>query len=99
MAMVGVGANRKGLRFGSAIIMLVAVFKVFLFDTSSLEGFYRVLSLFGLGAAAASFAWFTALGAGARKLAPILARPIAWRVLDVLIAVVMTLIAISLVFN
>ncbi len=29
----------------------MAVFKVFLFDTSSLEGIYRVLSLFGLGGA------------------------------------------------
>ena len=51
MAVIGVRADRKGLRFGSAIIMLLAVFKVFLFDTSSLEGFYRVLSLFGLGVA------------------------------------------------
>lgn len=51
MAVIGVRSDRKGLRFGSAIIMLLAVFKVFLFDTSSLEGIYRVLSLFGLGVA------------------------------------------------
>lgn len=51
MALVGVRAASKGLRFGSAIIMGVAVFKVFLFDTSSLEGIFRVLSLFGLGGA------------------------------------------------
>lgn len=51
MAAIGVKAARKGLRYGSAIIMLVAVFKVFLFDTSNLEGIYRVLSLFGLGVA------------------------------------------------
>jgi L-lysine exporter family protein LysE/ArgO len=55
--------------------------------------------LFALGAAAASFAWFTALGAGAHKLAPILARPIAWRILDALIATVMTVIAVTLLLS
>jgi L-lysine exporter family protein LysE/ArgO len=53
--------------------------------------------LFGLGAAAASLAWFTALGTGAHRLAPLLARPAAWRVLDGLIAVVMLGVAGSLV--
>jgi len=52
---------------------------------------------FGLGAGVASIAWFTALGVGARLLAPVFARPIAWRILDGLIAVVMLAIAISLV--
>ena len=52
--------------------------------------------LFGLGAAAASLVWFTALGAGAHRLAPLLARPAAWRVLDGLIAVVMLGVAASL---
>jgi L-lysine exporter family protein LysE/ArgO len=52
--------------------------------------------LFGIGAAAASLVWFTALGAGAHKLAPVLARPAAWRVLDGLIAVVMVAVAITL---
>jgi uncharacterized membrane protein len=51
MAVIGVRADRKGLRYGSALIMLVAVFKVFLVDTSNLEGIFRVLSLFGLGVA------------------------------------------------
>lgn len=51
---------------------------------------------FGLGAAAASFAWFFALGYGARWLAPLFARPLAWRVLDVLIAATMWAIAVSL---
>jgi L-lysine exporter family protein LysE/ArgO len=53
--------------------------------------------LFGLGAAAASAVWFTALGLGARKLGPLLARPGAWRVLDGLIAVVMAGIAVTLI--
>jgi L-lysine exporter family protein LysE/ArgO len=53
--------------------------------------------VFGLGAAAASLVWFTALGAGAHRLAPILARPAAWRILDALIAVVMLGVAVTLV--
>ena len=52
--------------------------------------------VFGLGAAAASLTWFTALGLGARRLAPVLARPAAWRVLDGLIAVMMLALAVSL---
>jgi L-lysine exporter family protein LysE/ArgO len=52
--------------------------------------------LFGIGAAAASVVWFTALGAGARRLAPVLARPAAWRALDGLIATVMLALGISL---
>ncbi len=51
---------------------------------------------FGAGAVAASIAWFAALGYGARLLRPVFARPGAWRVLDGAIAVVMLLIAGSL---
>ncbi len=53
--------------------------------------------LFGLGAAAASAVWFTALGLGARKLAPALSRPVTWRFIDGAIAVIMTAIAVMLV--
>jgi L-lysine exporter family protein LysE/ArgO len=52
---------------------------------------------FGIGAATASVAWFTALGFGARLLAPLFARPIAWRILDLVIALVMFAIAAGLV--
>ena len=55
--------------------------------------------LFGLGAAAASLTWFTALGAGARRLAPLLGRPAAWRFLDGLIAVIMLGVAANLLFG
>jgi len=55
--------------------------------------------LFGLGAAAASLTWFTALGAGARRLAPLLARPAAWRFLDGLIAVIMLAVAANLILR
>ncbi|MGB8601418.1 MAG: LysE/ArgO family amino acid transporter [Rhizomicrobium sp.] len=40
---------------------------------------------FGLGAALASALFFFSLGYGARLLAPLLARPTAWRVLDLVI--------------
>jgi L-lysine exporter family protein LysE/ArgO len=52
---------------------------------------------FGAGAGLASILWFTALGLGARLLAPVFARPLAWRILDGIIAVVMLAIAVSLV--
>ncbi|MCH8685014.1 LysE/ArgO family amino acid transporter [Pedomonas mirosovicensis] len=52
---------------------------------------------FALGAMSASFLFFFALGYGARLLRPLFAKPAAWRVLDGLIAVMMTLIALDLV--
>lgn len=52
---------------------------------------------FGAGAAVASVLWFTLLGFGARFLAPVFARPLAWRILDAVIAVVMIALAVSLV--
>ena len=54
---------------------------------------------FGLGAAAASIVWFTALGYGARLLAPLFARPAAWRALDIAIALVMFAIAGGLIVS
>ncbi|MEO1000395.1 MAG: LysE family transporter, partial [Pseudomonadota bacterium] len=59
------------------------------------EGAARVA--FGAGAVTASFVWFFALGYGARLLAPVFARPAAWRVLDLGIAVVMAGIGLSLI--
>ena len=53
--------------------------------------------VFGIGAAAASLLWFTALGFGARFLGRWLDSPRAWRVLDGVIAVVMWALALSLV--
>lgn len=51
---------------------------------------------FVIGAASASFAWFASLGFGARFLAPLFARPITWRMLDLLIALMMAALAVSL---
>ncbi len=54
---------------------------------------------FGAGAVMASFCFFFALGYGARLLAPLFARPAAWRWLDGGVAVVMAWIAASLAFG
>ncbi|WP_432565440.1 LysE/ArgO family amino acid transporter [Kineococcus sp. SYSU DK003] len=51
---------------------------------------------FAAGAALASLVWFTVLGHGARLLRPVFARPSAWRVLDLGVAVVMTVLAVQL---
>jgi L-lysine exporter family protein LysE/ArgO len=51
---------------------------------------------FGIGATSASFAWFFSLGFGARLLRGVFARPLAWKILDGGIALVMWGIAGSL---
>tara|TARA_R100001129_G_scaffold15156_11_gene9984 strand:- start:3808 stop:4431 length:624 start_codon:yes stop_codon:yes gene_type:complete len=52
---------------------------------------------YAIGAMTASFVWFFGLGYGARLLAPLFARPSAWRVLDLIIALVMAGLSASLV--
>jgi L-lysine exporter family protein LysE/ArgO len=52
---------------------------------------------FAAGASAASLVWFSALGYGARRLAPLFARPRAWQVLDALIGLTMLALAAGLV--
>lgn len=54
---------------------------------------------FGAGACAGSTIWFVALGFGAVLVAPLLARPRAWQVLDLLIAATMLVIAGGLAFG
>jgi L-lysine exporter family protein LysE/ArgO len=49
---------------------------------------------FGAGAATASVCWFIALGGAAQLLAPILRRPVAARLLELFVAVVMTATAL-----
>ncbi|MFD6176548.1 MULTISPECIES: LysE/ArgO family amino acid transporter [unclassified Isoptericola] len=53
--------------------------------------------LFTAGAVVASVLWFAGLGYGARLLAPVLARPGAWRVVDGVVAAIMLVVAVSLV--
>jgi L-lysine exporter family protein LysE/ArgO len=54
---------------------------------------------FAVGACLASVVWFNGLGFGARQLAPLLARPRAWQVLEVGIAVTMVFVAAKLAFG
>ncbi len=51
---------------------------------------------FAAGGMIASVVWFFGLGYGARFLAPIFAKPMAWRILDASIAFVMAALAVSL---
>lgn len=55
------------------------------------------LASFFVGAASASTVWFFGLGYGARLLAPVFTRPLAWRVLDVLVGLTMFVLAAALV--
>jgi L-lysine exporter family protein LysE/ArgO len=47
----------------------------------------------------ASAGWFASLGFGSRLLAPVFARPTAWRLLDALVALVMWSIALTLLWR
>ncbi|MGJ9404207.1 LysE/ArgO family amino acid transporter [Arthrobacter sp. KK5.5] len=53
--------------------------------------------VFAAGAVVASVVWFVVVGYGARALRGLFARPVAWRVLDAVVAAVMIAIAWSLV--
>lgn len=53
---------------------------------------------FAFGAMTASFVFFFSLGYGARFLGPLFAKPKAWRILDLIVAITMFVIAASLVF-
>lgn len=65
----------------------------------SVSAQYQAKAAFAAGAIMASFTFFFGLGYGARMLAPLFARPAAWRVLDVLIGLTMWAIAASLVLG
>ncbi|PIE13140.1 MAG: amino acid transporter [Rhodobacterales bacterium] len=60
---------------------------------------YESAALFAGGAMLASFVFFFALGYGAKLLAPVFAKAWAWRMLDVIVALVMWGIAVSLVLG
>ena len=55
--------------------------------------------VFGVGACLGSLVWFSALGFGARYLAPLFQTTTAWRVLDSIIALTMAAMAITLLAN
>ncbi|MEZ5872522.1 MAG: LysE/ArgO family amino acid transporter [Nitratireductor sp.] len=69
-------------------VMLIGAF------STAHEGDARLA--FAVGAVSSSFAWFFGLGYGARLLAPLFARQVAWRILDSFIAAVMAALSLSL---
>jgi len=54
---------------------------------------------FAVGAILNATIWFAALGFGARLLAPWFAKPMAWRVLDSLVGIVMLMLALNLMLG
>ena len=60
---------------------------------------YASKGAFAAGAMLASFVFFFSLGYGARLLEPLFAKPMAWRILDVVICAVMWSIAYSLLVH
>lgn len=54
---------------------------------------------FALGAMSGSVLFFFSLGYGARLLAPVFARPAAWRILDLCVGIVMWALALGLVLS
>ncbi len=96
----GGGATSLGAAIGAALALTWLNPHVYL-DTVMLLGSIAGTHgdqrwWFGGGAALASICWFVGLGYGARLLRPVFARPNSWRVLDGLIAVMMTVLAVSL---
>jgi L-lysine exporter family protein LysE/ArgO len=57
-------------------------------------GFQKIS--FALGACLASFIFFFSLAYGARLLTPLMQRPLSWKILDSLIALIMFIIALNL---
>ncbi len=54
---------------------------------------------FGYGAVTASFVWFFSLAYGARLLAPVFQKPIAWKIFDIIIGITMWGIGLSLILS
>ena len=66
----------------------------------SISGHYAPhATLFGVGAALGSVVFFSALGFGARLLAPVFAKPRAWVILESVIGVTMWSIALTLILT
>lgn len=54
----GTWRGRRNWRVGSLVLMLLAVFKVFIFDAAALEGLARIASFFALGGCLIAIGWF-----------------------------------------
>jgi len=92
----GAGSLKAALATLAAVTLLnphVYIDTLLLFGSVSTRYEGTANASFAIGGMLASLAWFSALGFGARFLAPLFRRPAAWRVLDLLIAAIMALIA------
>lgn len=96
------GGGGKGLAatLGTCLVLTWANPHVYL-DTVALIGSISAQysphqTAFGIAAALGSLSFFSALGFGARFLAPLFARPAAWMVLEVVIGLTMWAIAAGL---
>ena len=70
-----------------------------LFTTLAVGAQQENATTFVAGASSASVLWFGLLAWSGAALAPVLSRPLAWRIIDGAIGVMMAAIALHLVFN
>jgi L-lysine exporter family protein LysE/ArgO len=96
----GAAAGSLRAAIGTALLLTWANPHVYL-DTVGLIGAVAATYgpgrwLFGSGALSASVLFFVLLGYGARALAPVFARPGAWRVLDGVVGLTMLALAVKL---
>lgn len=56
-------------------------------------------AFFAFGASLVSFVWFITIGYGAKSLIPLFKKPIAWKILDIIIGIMMLSIAFSLIYQ
>ncbi len=99
----GGGVVPLGKVIGTVLVLTWANPHVYL-DTVVLIGsisaqYAPYATVFGLGAAIGSFSFFLALGYGARLLAPVMAKPQAWVVLEIIVGCTMWAIAAGLAFG
>jgi len=96
------GPAEQGLRAALATTLLLTWANPHVYlDTVGLIGAVAATHgagrwVFGAGALSASVVFFVLLGYGARPLAPVFARPAAWRTLDGLVGVTMLVLAMKL---
>lgn len=101
------GAGDAGVRSRNAVLLSALAVTLLnphvYLDTvlliGSLGAQQTVPGAYVAGAASASLMWFFALALGAAWLAPWLARPATWRLLDLMVAVMMFAVAAQLAFT
>lgn len=97
----GAAKGSRQAAIGTALVLTWANPHVYL-DTVGLIGAVAATYgqgrwMFGLGALTASALFFVLLGYGARGLAPVFARPGAWRILDAVVGLTMLALAVKLI--